>query len=107
MKYTIRKGLESPCKIRGFLSIDYWILIAALSGTVILFVLGMRSGIMAGDWSTCIITLTCSIIVLPILVRRFRRNARSKKFDEIKKEYTISNFQISHTIRKNENRRSI
>lgn len=107
MNHNIRKGLESPCKIRGFLSTDYWILVASLSGAVILFVLGIRSGIMAGDWSICIMTLICSIIILPILINKFRKNARNKKFDETKKEYTISNFQLSHTIRKNENRRSI
>lgn len=104
MKYTIRKGLESPCKIRGFLSTDYWILVAALSGAVILFILGIRSGIMAGDWSTCIMTPIFSTIAFPVLVKKFRKNAKSKKFDEIKKEYTISNFQLSHTIRKNENK---
>lgn len=107
MKHSFRKGLESPCKIRGFLSTDYWILVAALSGAIILFILGIRSGIMLGDWSTCTMTLICSIVVFPVLVKKFRKNARNKKFDEIKKEYTISNFQLSHTIRKNENRRSI
>ncbi|WP_304326650.1 hypothetical protein [Phocaeicola plebeius] len=107
MKYTIRKGLESPCKIRGFLSTDYWILVAAGAASIILFVLGVRSGIISGNWSTCIMTIICSFALFPILIRKFRKNAKSKKFDEIKKEYTISNFQLSHTIRKNENRRSI
>lgn len=100
MKHSFRKGLESPCKIRGFLSTDYWILVAALSGAFILFILGLRSGIMVGNWSTCIMTIICSIVLFPILIRKFRKNAKSKKFDEIKKEYTISNFQLSHTIRK-------
>lgn len=100
MKHTIRKGLESPCKIRGFLSSDYWILVGVLSGAIILFVLGIRSGITAGNWSTCIMTLVSTAAIIPILVRKFRKNARNKKFDEIKREYTISNFHLNHTIRK-------
>ena len=107
MKYTVRKGLETPCKIRGFLSSDYWILVGALSSVAILFTLGLRSGIYSGNWNLSIMTAVAGIVVIPSLIRRFRKNARSKKFDETKHEHTISNFELSRTIRKNEDRRSI
>lgn len=100
MKYTVRKGLESPCKIRGFLSSDYWILVGTLSSAAILFTLGLRSGIISGNWNLSMITLATAIIVIPLLVRRFRRNARSRKFDETRHEHTISNFELSRIIRK-------
>lgn len=41
------------------------------------------------------------------MVTKFKKNVRNRKFDEIKREFTISNFQLNHTIRKNENKRSI
>lgn len=100
MKYTIRKGLESPCKIRGFLSSDYWILVAIIAAIIILFVLGLRSGIMNGDWNLSIIAFIGAITIIPIMVTKFKKNVRNRKFDEIKREFTISNFQLNHTIRK-------
>ena len=107
MKYTIRKGLESPCKIWGFLSSDYWILVAIIAAIIILFVLGLRSGIMNGDWNLSIIAFIGAITIIPIMVTKFKKNVRNRKFDEIKREFTISNFQLNHTIRINENKRSI
>lgn len=104
MKYTIRKGLESPCKIKGFLSTDYWILVSVASACIVLLILGLRSGIINKNWDTCTLTVIGSMVIIPILIRKFKKNARNKKFDEIKKEYTISNFDLNHTIRKNENR---
>ena len=51
MKYTIRKGLESPCMIRGFLSSDYWIFVGCCAAALILLFLSVRTGIMTGDWT--------------------------------------------------------
>ena len=49
MKYTIRKGLESPCMIRGFLSSDYWIFVGCCAAALILLFLSVRIGIMDSD----------------------------------------------------------
>lgn len=92
MKYNFRKGLESPCKIRGFLSTDYWILVAALSGAIILFILGIRSGIMAGDWNICIMTLICSIIVFPVLVKKFRKTQETRSSMKLRKNIQLVIF---------------
>lgn len=107
MRYIVRKGLESPCKIRGFLSSDYWLLIGILGAFIVLFILGIRSGIMSGDWNICLVSIIGAITVVPIVVRKFRKNARSKKFDEIKQELTVSNFLLNKIIRKHENRRGL
>lgn len=45
MRYRIRKGLESPCMIRGLLSGDYWIFVGCCSAAFVLFFLGIRAGI--------------------------------------------------------------
>lgn len=107
MKYTIRKGLESPCKIRGFLSSDYWILVSVSSGCIILLLLGLRSGIMTGDWSLCFLSIIGFLTAIPLLINKFRKNARSRKFDETKKEFTVSNFHLNKIIHNNESRRSL
>lgn len=38
MRYKVRKGLESPCMIRGLLSGDYWIFVGCCSAAFVLFV---------------------------------------------------------------------
>ena len=43
MRYRIRKGLESPCMIRGLLSGDYWIFVGCCSAAFVLFFLGIRA----------------------------------------------------------------
>ena len=41
MRYKVRKGLESPCMIRGLLSGDYWIFVGCCSAAFVLFFLGI------------------------------------------------------------------
>ena len=48
MRYTVRKGLESPCMIRGFLSSDYWIFVGCCAAALVLLFLSVRTGIMTG-----------------------------------------------------------
>lgn len=98
MKYTIRKGLETPCKIRGLLSYDYWMLVGALGGYAILAILGLRNGIISGEWNMLLLSILLCISTIPVLYRKFKKNARIKKFDETRREFTISNFEITKIL---------
>ncbi|MCS3016058.1 hypothetical protein NXU95_03135 [Phocaeicola vulgatus] len=61
MRYRIRKGLESPCMIRGLLSGDYWIFVGCCSAAFVLFFLGIRAGISAGNWNLPVLVLVISL----------------------------------------------
>ncbi len=98
MKYTIRKGLETPCKIRGLLSYDYWMLVGALGGYAILAILGLRNGIISGEWNMLLLSILLCISTIPVLYKKFKKNARIKKFDETRREFTISNFEITKIL---------
>lgn len=104
MKYTIRKGLESPCKIRGLLSTDYWLMVAWLSSMLIMLFLSIRSGFTGGNWDLFLLITIISITVTPFLYCRLKGRARERKFDERKQEITISNLTVFKTIMKNEKR---
>ena len=50
MKYTVRKGLESPCTIRGMLARDYWVFMGLCALLALMGFMGLRSGISSGNW---------------------------------------------------------
>ena len=60
MRYTVRKGLESPCMIRGFLSSDYWIFVGCCAAALVLLFLSVRTGIMTGDWTLTLLVLSAA-----------------------------------------------
>ena len=100
MKYTIRKGLESPCMIRGFLSSDYWIFVGCCAAALILLFLSVRIGIMDSDWTQALL----------VLRHKLRKKAQSTKFRESKYGMTVSNLIINRQLLKkkqDERRRSI
>ena len=90
MRYKVRKGLESPCMIRGLLSGDYWIFVGCCSAAFVLFFLGIRAGISAGNWT------------LPLLLYKLKKKARPQKFKETGKEINISNLDINRVLTKKE-----
>jgi len=100
MKYTIRKGLESPCMIGGFLSSDYWIFVGSCGGVIILFFLSIRSGIMTGSWSQTLLIFLAGLVGLPILRHRLKKKAQSTKFRESKNSITVSNLKINRKLLK-------
>lgn len=103
MKLKYRKGFESPCKIRGFLSTDYWILVGSISAELILLFLTFRSAITTGDWSNLFLIIVLGVIGIPILSYKLKQKARSKKFDENKCDIYISNLDISKKLIKHRN----
>ena len=78
--------------IRGLLSGDYWIFVGCCSAAFVLFFLGIRAGISAGNWN------------LPVLVLlyKLKRKARPQKFKETGKEINISNLDINRVLTKKE-----
>lgn len=103
MKLKYRKGFESPCKIRGFLSTDYWILVGCISAELILLFLSIRKGITTGSWNSTFMIILLGVIGIPILSYRLRQKARNKKFDENKCDIYISNLDISKKLIKHRN----
>ncbi len=100
MRYRIRKGLESPCMIRGLLSGDYWIFVGCCSAAFVLFFLGIRAGISAGNWNLPVLVLVISLPTLPLLLYKLKRKARPQKFKETGKEINISNLDINRVLTK-------
>lgn len=73
MRYKVRKGLESPCMIRGLLSGDYWIFVGCCSAAFVLFFLGIRAGISAGNWNLPVLVLVISLPTLPLLLYKLKK----------------------------------
>ena len=88
MRYKVRKGLESPCMIRGLLSGDYWIFVGCCSA--------------AGHWNLPVLVLVISLSTLPLLLYKLKKKARPKKFKETGKEINISNLDINRVLTKKE-----
>lgn len=109
MRHKIRKGLETPCMIKGLLSSDYWMFVGIAAATLILGVLGVRSGFSGGSWMLALAAGVFAVTGLPVIRKKFKEKARPKKFDTPKKEITISNLFIHRKLngRHYENRRSI
>lgn len=78
MRYKVRKGLESPCMIRGLLSGDYWIFVGCCSAAFVLFFLGIRAGISAGNWNLPVLVLVISLPTLPLLLYKLKKKADPK-----------------------------
>ena len=51
--------------IRGLLSGDYWIFVGCCSAAFVLFFLGIRAGISAGNWNLPVLVLVISLPTLP------------------------------------------
>ena len=100
MRYTVRKGLESPCMIRGFLSSDHWIFVGCCAAALILLFLSVRIGIMDSDWTQALLVLFVSLLVLPVLRHKLRKKARPTKFRESKYGMTVSNLTINRQLLK-------
>ena len=100
MRYTVRKGLESPCMIRGFLSSDYWIFVGCCAAALVLLFLSVRTGIMTGDWTLTLLFVTVSLPLLPVLGHKLRKKARPTKFRESKYGMTVSNLTINRQLLK-------
>lgn len=79
MRYRIRKGLESPCMIRGLLSGDYWIFVGCCSAAFVLFFLGIRAGISAGNWNLPVLVLVISLPTLPLLLYKLKKKGTAPK----------------------------
>ena len=47
--------------IRGLLSGDYWIFVGCCSAAFVLFFLGIRAGISAGNWNLPVLVLVISL----------------------------------------------
>lgn len=108
MRYKIRKGLESPCMIRGFLSSDYWIFVGCCGGALVLLFLSIRSGITTGGWDRTLLVLLVSLAGLPALRHKLKKKARPTKFRESGHGMTVSYLSLNRRIpRKNERRRTI
>lgn len=102
MRYKVRKGLESPCMIRGLLSGDYWIFVGCCSAAFVLFFLGIRAGISAGNWNLPVLVLVISLPTLPLFLYKLKKKARPQKFKETGKEINISNLDINRVLTKKE-----
>lgn len=94
MKHTVRKGLESPCTIRGMLVRDYWVFMALCAGAALLGVMGLRAGVVSGNWKLLGLAAAVSATGLPVLYFRFLKNARPAKFRTARRELTISNLDF-------------
>lgn len=79
MRYKVRKGLESPCMIRGLLSGDYWIFVGCCSAAFVLFFLGIRAGISAGNWNLPVLVLVISLPTLPLLLYKLKKKGTTPK----------------------------
>ena len=66
--------------IRGLLSGDYWIFVGCCSAAFVLFFLGIRAGISAGNWNLPVLVLVISLPTLPLLLYKLKRKARPQKF---------------------------
>lgn len=62
--------------IRGLLSGDYWIFVGCCSAAFVLFFLGIRAGISAGNWNLPVLVLVISLPTLPLLLYKLKRKAR-------------------------------
>lgn len=100
MRYKVRKGLETPCKIRGLLSGDYWIFVGCCSSAGILLFLSARTGITTGNWSLTLLLSLVFLISLPLLLHILKKRSRQDKFKETKTEIHISNLDINSVLRK-------
>lgn len=100
MTFKIRKGLEAPCKIKGLLSTDYWLMTGWLSAMAILLFLGVRSGFTSGEWSQCMHVILITAVGTPLIYKKLKGKARSRKYDEVKRDITISNLHLFKTIRR-------
>ena len=83
--------------IRGLLSGDYWIFVGCCSAAFVLFFLGIRAGISAGNWNLPVLVLVISLPTLPLLLYKLKR-----KFKETGKEINISNLDINRVLTKKE-----
>jgi len=106
MRYKIRKGLESPCMIRGLLSGDYWIFVGCCAAAIILFFLGIRAGISAGSWALFQLTLVLSLPGLPAMLYMLKKKARPTKFRETRYGMNVSNLEINRILIKKERNES-
>ena len=88
--------------IRGLLSGDYWIFVGCCSAAFVLFFLGIRAGISAGNWYLPVLVLVISLPTLPLLLYKLKRKARPQKFKETGKEINISNLDINRVLTKKE-----
>lgn len=64
--------------IRGLLSGDYWIFVGCCSAAFVLFFLGIRAGISAGNWNLPVLVLVISLPTLPLLLYKLKRKADPK-----------------------------
>lgn len=98
MKYTVRKGLESPCTIRGMLARDYWVFMGLCALLALMGFMGLRSGISSGNWQLLLLCLVGAPVLLPTVYIKLRRKARSKKFDISKTETSLSNLPLRRLL---------
>lgn len=68
--------------IRGLLSGDYWIFVGCCSATFVLFFLGIRAGISAGNWNLPILVLVISLPTLPLLLYKLKKKGTAPKIQE-------------------------
>lgn len=59
--------------IRGLLSGDYWIFVGCCSAAFVLFFLGIRAGISAGNWNLPVLVLVISLPTLPLLLYKLKK----------------------------------
>ena len=95
MDYKVRKGVETPCKIQGFLVRDFYILLAysVVTGTTLL--LEVKSWFENTESLQGVLLVALFLFVgFAFLVRKFTKNAKKKKYKTNKESYTLSNRSL-------------
>lgn len=103
-RYEIQdqKRTGEPLHDTGASFRDYWIFVGCCSAAFVLFFLGIRAGISAGNWNLPVLVLVISLPTLPLLLYKLKRKARPQKFKETGKEINISNLDINRVLTKKE-----
>lgn len=85
---------------------DYWVFMGLCAGAALLGVMGLRAGVVSGNWKLLGLAAGLSATGLPFFFFRFLKNARPAKFKTTRRELTISNldfFRKIHQLKQTDN----
>lgn len=99
MDYKVRKGIESPCKIRGLLVQDFYRMLGYCGFAAALLLLEVRSWLEdstgAGELLVMFLLLAAGGL---LLLRKFNKNASRKKYRPPYWEKTVTNRSVRSTL---------
>lgn len=101
MDYKVRKGIETPCKIRGLLVHDFYLMLGYCGFAAALLLLEVKSRLedSTGTGELTVIFLLAAVVGF-LLFRKFDRNASRKKYRPPYWERTVTNRNVRNTLMK-------